>query len=113
MKATVQINPGVCGFVAQVEATTEDGQAVTFDVKTDCQKIQTLAELLAEGGPLDAYQEIDSSSESRLMSLGQSSTAECCRGCVVPAGMFKAMEVAAGLALPKDVGMTMSKDETP
>ncbi|MFN2352102.1 MAG: hypothetical protein ABR497_09170, partial [Kiritimatiellia bacterium] len=33
----------------------------------------------------------------------------CCAGCAVPVGVFKAMQVAAGLALPKDPTITLFK----
>jgi len=32
----------------------------------------------------------------------------CCAGCAVPVGIFKGMQVAAGLALPKDITIKMS-----
>jgi hypothetical protein len=32
----------------------------------------------------------------------------CCAACAVPVGAFKAMQVAAGVALPKDVTLGMS-----
>ena len=32
----------------------------------------------------------------------------CCAGCAVPVGLFKAMQVAAGLALPKDIEIALS-----
>jgi hypothetical protein len=34
----------------------------------------------------------------------------CCAGCAVPVGLFKAMQVAAGLALPKDITIKLTKD---
>jgi hypothetical protein len=35
----------------------------------------------------------------------------CCAGCAVPAGLFKAMQVAAGLALPKDINIRLTKED--
>jgi len=35
----------------------------------------------------------------------------CCAGCAVPVGLFKAMQVAAGLALAKDIAITLAKEE--
>jgi len=34
----------------------------------------------------------------------------CCAGCAVPAGLFKAMQVAAGLALPQDITIRLSAE---
>ena len=35
----------------------------------------------------------------------------CCAACAVPVGTFKAMQVAASVALPKDVTLTISNDD--
>ena len=35
---------------------------------------------------------------------------ECCEACVVPAAVCKAIHVAAGLALPQDVTLKVTKD---
>jgi len=34
----------------------------------------------------------------------------CCSGCAVPCGIFKAMQVAAGLALPAPASIEIVKD---
>jgi hypothetical protein len=34
----------------------------------------------------------------------------CCAGCAVPVGIFKSMQAAAGLALPKDITITITRD---
>jgi len=35
----------------------------------------------------------------------------CCEACIVPAGICKAIQVAAGLALPRDVLMKIVKED--
>ena len=110
MKATVEIDAGVCGFQTKVVADCDDSQNVSFEIETDCEKIQRLADYLAEGGEVDAYGELGQANQSRLLSGGQVAAAGCCGGCAVLAGLFKSMQVAAGLALPKDVSIKMSKE---
>ena len=110
MKATVEIDAGICGFQTRAEASSEDSQNVTFNIETTCEKIRHLAELIEENGALDAYQEIGSSGDSVLMSVTSETLTGCCAGCAVPAGLFKAMQVAAGLALPKDIAIRLSKE---
>ncbi len=110
MKATVDIDAGVCGFQTKVVSACEDSQNVSFEIETDCEKIHKLAEYVAEGGEVDAYEEVGAAGGSRLLTGGQVSAAGCCGGCVVLAGLFKAMQVSAGLALPKDVSIKMSKE---
>ncbi|NLX15285.1 MAG: hypothetical protein GXY44_16780 [Phycisphaerales bacterium] len=110
MKSNVKIDAGVCGFTTRATAESNDDRHVTFIVKTDCAKIGQLGRLLQEGGPFDAYQEIDPRGESHLMQTARSTLTGCCAGCVVPVGLFKAMQVAAGLALPKDIAVRLLKE---
>ncbi|HPS56275.1 MAG TPA: hypothetical protein PLP05_11820, partial [Sedimentisphaerales bacterium] len=58
MKATVKIDAGICGFQTTANVTSEDGQAVKFNIDTDCEKIRHLGQILQEKGAIDAYQEI-------------------------------------------------------
>ena len=40
---TVEVHPGVCGFVARIEAGSEDQQHVSFRLHSDCENIRALA----------------------------------------------------------------------
>jgi hypothetical protein len=111
MKAKVEIEAGICGFRTTAEAASDDSQSVTFAIGTDCEKIKGLAEALKGREPLDAYQEISPAAESVLLGTVRSTLKGCCAGCAVPAGLFKAMQVAAGLALPKDISIRLAKEE--
>jgi hypothetical protein len=110
MKATVQIEAGVCGFVTTAYVTSEDGQHVSFEVCSDCDKIRQVAAALSERGEIDAYQEISPTDRSILMQTVRSVLKGCCAGCAVPVGLFKAMQVAAGLALPRDIAITLTAE---
>ena len=110
MKATVEIDAGICGFKTQAKVASEDSQNVSFEVETTCEKISKLGELLKARGPVDAYQEISPSSQSVVMSAIRETLTGCCAGCAVPVGLFKAMQVAAGLALPKDISIRLAKE---
>ncbi|MDT8389456.1 MAG: hypothetical protein RRC34_03000 [Lentisphaeria bacterium] len=103
MHSTCEIQAGVCGFRTQATALSDDSQHVTFDLESDCQKIADLGRRLAAAGALDAYGEIDSRTESALLAIAREVLTGCCAGCAVPVGLFKMMQVAAGLALPKDI----------
>ena len=74
-----------------------------FTVETDCETVAALAAALAEHGDFDAFDEIDPRTDGSLMPLVRANLHGCCAGCAVPVGLFKAMQVAAGLALPKDI----------
>ena len=111
MKATVEIDAGICGFRTTACVVSKDGQNVTFEIDTTCEKICQLGQALGEKGPVDAYQEISPSGTSVIMTTVQETLKGCCIGCAVPAGLFKAMQVAASLALPKDVTIRLTKED--
>ena len=100
------INAGVCGFASEVVGASEDGQHVTLAITSDCDKVQRLAALVPE---LDAYSEIGAGFEGELLRLAREQMQGCCSGCVVPAGLFKAMQVTAGLALPRPVSIDFER----
>ncbi len=110
MKATAEIDAGICGFKTLVTVSSEDSQHAVFEVTSDCENIRRLAAALRDREPIDAYQEISPAAESVLMQTVRSTLKGCCAGCVVPVGLFKAMQVAAGLALPREIGIRLTKE---
>ena len=82
---------------------------VRIEVETDCQKIASLAEVL-RGKEIDGYDEIAKGFEGVVMSAVRASLSGCCAGCAVPVGIFKAMQAAARVALPRDVGIMLEAE---
>lgn len=107
MNTQVSIDAGICGFRTDAQVHSDDGQCVTFRIESGCEKIRALAARLTQAGPLDAYQEISPAAESVLLAAVRETLRGCCAGCAVPAGLFKGMQVAAGLALPKDISIQL------
>ena len=105
VKATIRA--GVCGFTTVVNAQSEDSQNVSFEIESDCETIRRLA---ADLPVVDAYSEIGSGDEGAVMRTAHSILKGCCAGCVVPPAIFKGMQVAACVALPKDIHLTMQKE---
>jgi hypothetical protein len=105
MKCTAEIAAGVCGFATTVAAEANE-ESVTLTITTDCQKVQGLAEAL-HGRQIDAYEEIHRGHDGAIMTAVRAHLLGCCAGCAVPVGIFKAMQVAARVALPKDVTIAM------
>jgi hypothetical protein len=103
MRTQVSIQAGICGFRTSGSVLCDDSQHVTFALESDCAKIAEVSRQLAEQGAIDAYGEIDPRTDSVLLATARKVLTGCCAGCVVPAGLFKAMQVAAGLALPQDI----------
>jgi hypothetical protein len=102
--AKAEILPGNCGFTTTVE-TSMDGDVCKITVVSDCKAMQKLALELTEVNP---YQEISFRRNTPLiLQLG----AKYCThsACPVPVGIIKAVEVEAGMALPMDVTIKLSK----
>ena len=52
---------------------------------------------------------VDGTSTHRPVSIARRREMfHCCSGCAVPVGIFKGMQVAAGLALPKDIRIAIA-----
>ncbi len=100
------IDAGICGFVTEVTATSDDSQNVEFAVESTCEKIQALGRALPV---VDAYAEIGAGFDGQVLSTVRTVLGGCCAGCVVPAGVFKTMQVAAKLALPAPVGVKLER----
>ena len=108
MKCIARVQAGVCGFSTTVTADSPDDQMVTLEVETDCQKIAGLAEAL-RGKEIDGYDEIAKGFDGVVMSAVRATLSGCCAGCAVPVGIFKSLQAAAAVALPRDVAITMER----
>ncbi len=106
--ARADIHAGICGFHTVVEArATDDPRRVGLAIQSECSAIRKLAESLTEVDPFREF------TFRRQMPLTLEKAAEFCShaACPVPSGIIKAVEVAAGLALPADVTITLTKTE--
>ncbi|MFA5343106.1 MAG: hypothetical protein WC381_03995 [Kiritimatiellia bacterium] len=59
---------------------------------------------------LDSYAEIGAGADGIILSTARETLKGCCAACAVPVGAFKAMQVAAGVALPKDVTLKIDSE---
>ena len=103
--AKVEVEAGICGFKVEIDAVSEDMQHVKLDIKTDCPNFVKFIEDIRE---VDAFHEIESDTKKgKILSLWPKYLH--CAACPVPSGIIKAVEVTAGLALPKDVSIKVSQ----
>jgi len=104
--ATVEIDAGVCGHTTTVTAIRGEGYSVRLEIKSDCPQVQALDTQIGE---VDALRQIGL--RAGLPTVLETAYAGCAHAaCPVPSGLVKAVEVAAGLALPQDVTMRISSD---
>lgn len=108
MNIRVVIDSGICGFQTSVQAESADGQFVGLKVTSSCEKVQGCGQAIMAHGAIDAYAEIGSGAEGVVLRTARQHLTGCCAGCVVPAGLFKAVQVAGGVALPRDIAIQMA-----
>lgn len=99
------IHSGICGHITTVEATM-NGKVCQLTITSDCKAIEQLAEDLKEVDPLLEISCRRSTPQTLQMGMKHCFHAAC----PVPVGIIKAIEVAAKLALPKDVLIRISKE---
>jgi hypothetical protein len=97
MDAVAEITGGVCGLKTVVRAISTDGVTVQLDVSSDCQRVCAMA---SEMNTLDAMEEALRKPLNETMPAILAAKHKLHASCLVPAGVLKAVEVAAGLALP-------------
>lgn len=103
--AKAVINAGVCGFITEITAESEDLVTAILKVSSQCPAYAVLEgrEIEVEGMKV-CFGKL---AQNEIYDLFR----ETCRhsACPVPAGALKAVEVACELALPRDVSMKIEK----
>ena len=102
--ASAEIESGICGFCTTV-TTRGEGRKVHVEFETECGYVEQLAGALTE---VDPYQEISYRGEGPV-TLKLAAEHLVHPACPVPSGIIKAIEVEAGLALPKDASIKPAK----
>ena len=111
MQGRADIEAGICLHKTSAVASTDDMRMVKFTMETTCANIERLMEIVAAGQEFDAYHEIDTRVESDIVAAGK--TARVCTDCVVPVSLLKALRIAAGLAMVKDVHIAITEGDKP
>lgn len=108
MEARAVVDAGTCGFVTTVVAVIEEGRSARFTLDSGCEHIAALAAALTQNEPYEAFDEMKWQVESKLRTTVREALKGCYPWCPVPTGLFKAMQLAAGLSLPKDIVIALS-----
>ena len=103
MATKVIINPGVCGFTAEVVVEKKEDKNFSVTITSECPMVSKLETEIAELALRDAFRNFVNNPVYRK-------GAACLRhvACPVPSGILKALEVEAGLNVPKDVSITFA-----
>ena len=103
--AKVTVDSGICGFTTTMETSSSDGQNVDIAFESQCPHVIKARDELTS---VDGYTEIFKKPAETAVYQALSKHLPHVT-CPLYSGFLKAIEVAAGLALPKDVTMTIEK----
>ena len=102
----VRVEAGICGFVTTINTSLEDGQQVRIAYDSDCPNVLKAKEELQT--TVDAYQELfKKPHEARIYQILSHHLPH--GTCPLYSAFMKAIELEAGLALPRDVHMSIEK----
>lgn len=108
MKIRAEIDAGVCGLRTCVSASCSDGRTVRLCIESDCPRVKQLAQGLAV---MDAVDEVLREPLSETTPVALAAQHGLHASCVVPVGILKAVEAAAGLALPATSAIEVARAE--
>lgn len=83
--------------MTRARAVVGDDYAARVEVETECKRIRAY---VAGLGMLNVLEEVGRRHDSRILVAARDRRLGTCPGCVVAAGLYQAMQAAAGLALP-------------
>ena len=108
MRGIVNVMSGICGMITEIRATSQDQTGlVNLDINTRCDSIQNLAGELKVVNPLEEI-----SFEGKGPNTLRMAVKHCKHtACPVPSGIIKAIEVASGMALPKDARIEVVQED--
>lgn len=101
----VTVNPGACGMESTIEVEKKDSRTYNVKVGSDCEMVVKLGKEVSELTMMDVFKRL-------LDNPVYTKAAMCLKhvACPVPSAILKALEVEAGLNVPKDVSIKFVKD---
>lgn len=108
MRGIVNVMSGICGMITEIRATSQDPSGMVYlEINTRCESIQGLADRLKVVNPEEEISFRGDGPQTLRMAAKHCKHAAC----PVPSGIIKAIEVAAGLALPKDASIEVAQEK--
>jgi hypothetical protein len=101
--ANVTVEAGVCGFTTKIQAVSADKQSVQLSFASDCPHVVKAREELAA---VEAWQELFKKPHETTVYQVLSKHLPHVT-CPLYSGFLKAIEVAAGMALPRNAAITI------
>ena len=97
--ARITVTPGNCNFTARIEAAADAEGNVRVTVTSDCPRVREFAAAISALSATCAA----GRKCAEFFVFEPAARANLHPACPIPVAVLKALEVAAGLALPQDV----------
>jgi hypothetical protein len=101
----VIVNSGICGFSVTITAEKDRDKNIRVSLDTECEMVKEMEKDIPILNMMSVFTAHLNNPVYRSASAHVKHTA-----CPVMSGILKAVEVEAGLALPKDVSIVFRKD---
>lgn len=101
----VIVNSGICSFTVTVTAEKDKDKNIRVSLDTECEMIKEMEKDISVVSLMSVFTNYLNNPVYRSASAHVKHVA-----CPVMSGILKAIEVEAGLALPKDVSIFFRKD---
>ena len=103
--AQVTVDAGICGFSTSIRAVATDKRTVELSYESDCPHVKKASSELTS---VEAYQELfQKPHETTVYQVLSAHLPHVT--CPLYSGFLKAIEVAAGMALAKNVAISVEK----
>jgi hypothetical protein len=96
----VVVDSGICGKITTIEVDKVGKRMVTIKIVSDCELVTDMGKSLIE---VDQWDALKSHVQSEIYQIASGSHIHV--SCPVPVAILKAIEVEAGLALPRPVNI--------
>lgn len=94
----VTVDSGICGFHCLIEAWEKEKRQIRIKISgSECKQIQRLSEKVKEMNLRDLFTPM-----GKNLVFSSAHSVGCHPSCPVPIAILKAVEVAMGMALPRD-----------
>ena len=103
--AQITVDAGICGFTTRIQTSTADRQTVKFSYESDCPHVnKAKAELTAVDAFAELFKKPHETNVYQVLSRHLPHVT-----CPLYSGFLKAIEVTAGMALPKNAAISIEK----
>ncbi|MDP2278961.1 MAG: hypothetical protein Q8K51_12120 [Nitrospirota bacterium] len=99
------VNSGICGFSVTVIAGKREGKEIHISLDTECEMVKKMAEDISSLDMMAAFTGFANNPVYKSAARHLKHAA-----CPVPSAILKAVEVEAGLCIPKGVKMSFIRD---